>query len=63
MAREIQEFFVRVRFPQPVDGRKGCAVIVGAPSVKRAKELALLQQPTGSKILDIWKPAEEADGA
>lgn len=57
----ISEFFVRVKFPTPIDGRQGCSVIVGAPNSSRAKEIALLGQPPGSRVLDIWSRVEEEE--
>lgn len=52
------EWFVRIKFETPIEGRQGCAVIVGAPNLNRAKEIALIGQPPGSQILDVWSRAE-----
>lgn len=52
------EWFVRIKFPFPIEGREGEAVIVGAATVDRAKKIALLHQPPGSVILDVWSRVE-----
>lgn len=52
------EYFVRIKFETPIEGRQGCAVIVGAPSPARAKEIALIGQPPGAQILDLWSRVE-----